>query len=128
MVVTTNLHLDLGIVRGNKFPLKRIIANIPAGVTLSEAYLTLKAAYTDADPGLFQKHITTANVSGVGRIENDGTSGTGELRFDLTEADTEAMVADTPYFFDIKLVDSGGYLLTVERGTTSAVNWVTQST
>lgn len=127
MAIQTDLHMGLGIVRGNQFPLKRIIANVPAGVTLEEAYLTLKVSYSDADPGLWQKHITTANVNGVGRIENQGSTGTGELRFDLTNTDTELMVANQPYYFDIKVVVSTGDLLTLERGTTSAMDWVTQS-
>jgi hypothetical protein len=127
MVVESNLHLGKGIVRGNQFPIRRIITRIPAAVTVDEAWLTLKAGLTDADPGLFQKHITTVNVAGTGQIEDNGAVRTNaKVRFDLLAADTTLMVAETQYYFDIKLLFSSGDLLTIERGLTSSEERVTQ--
>lgn len=117
MVVTTNLHLGLGIVRGDSFPIRRSVTGIPTGDTIASAKLTLKAAIGDADPGLFQVSASVED-SGV-------TSGIGVIRFDISSANTLLMVQDTPYYFDIQVTLTGGSILTPEQGTTSAVYQVT---
>jgi len=116
-----------GIVRGDQFSFRRIVRGVPAGVTISSAILTLKATIATADPGLFQKSITSSNVVGTGQIEDTGSSGVGKLRFDLTDDDTLLMTADTQYYFDIQVTLSNGDILTLERGQTSAVSQVTTS-
>jgi len=127
MVIETNLHMGEGIVRGDQFSFRRIVRGVPAGVTISSAILTLKATIATADPGLFQKSITSSNVVGTGQIEDTGSSGVGKLRFDLTDDDTLLMTADTQYYFDIQVTLSNGDILTLERGQTSAVSQVTTS-
>ena len=127
MVIETNLHMGEGIVRGDQFSFRRIVRGVPAGVTISSAILTLKATIATADPGLFQKSITSSNVVGTGQIEDTGASGIGKLRFDLTDDDTLLMTADTQYYFDIQVTMSSGDIFTLERGQTSAVSQVTTS-
>lgn len=119
MAIESNLHNGLGIVRGNVFSFRRVVANLPDGVTLSDAYATLKTNYADADPGLFQKHITATNVASTGQIEDTGSVGVAVLRFDLTATNTLAATADSPYYYDIDVVTSAGDKLTIERGVTS---------
>ena len=127
MVVETNLHMGEGIVRGDQFSFRRIVRGVPAGVTISSAILTLKATIATADPGLFQKSITSSNVAGTGHIEDTGASGIGKLRFDLTDDNTLLMTADTQYYFDIQITLSSGDIITLERGQTSASAQVTTS-
>lgn len=127
MVVESNLHLGKGIVRGDKFPIRRIVRKIPAGITISSSILTLKATIAIADPGLFQKSITSTNVAGTGQVEDTNTNGIGKLRFDLNSADTLLMVADTDYYFDIQVTFSDGTILTLESGLTQASAQVTTS-
>lgn len=112
-----------GFVLGNDLDVIRSIPNVPAGQTLTKAWLTVKAKETDADPGLIQKAITAAAVPGVGQITNNGSGGTGSVTFQLTAVDTQpgtnpaGIVAGLPYFYDIKVQTSAGKLYTVETGT-----------
>lgn len=120
MVIETNFHMGLGIVRGDAFSATRIIPNIPAGVTVTAAALTFKTLNSTADPGVIQKLITSIEQTDIGRIEADGSSGTAQLRFDLTTADTRALTVDTDYYFDIQLTFSNGNVRTLERGITQS--------
>ncbi len=117
MVVSSNLHLGLGIVRGDAFPIRRSVSGIPTGDSIVSALLTLKANIGDADPGLFQIAAT---------VEDSGSvSGIGVIRFDVSTANTLLMVQDTPYYFDIQVTLGAGSILTPEQGVTSAVYQVT---
>ena len=127
MVIESNLHLGKGIVRGDKFSIRRTVRGVPSGITISGSILTLKSTIATADPGLFQKSITSSNVAGTGQIENTGASGVGTLRFDLDDSDTLLMAADTEYFFDIQVTLSSGDIYTLESGVTSAKAQVTTS-
>lgn len=120
MVIESNLHQGHGIVRGNIFSLRRTITGLPSGITVSGAELTVKTSTDDADPGIFQKTITSSNVAGTGQIEDTGSTGAAVLRFDLGSADTLAMVANTEYYYDINITMSDASLVTVESGRTSA--------
>lgn len=128
MVVSSNLHLGKGIVRGDAFPFRRIIPGIPSGAVISSVIFTLKASLADADgSATIQKSITSSNVAGTGQVENVGTGGIGVIRFDLTATDTLAMIADQKYYFDIQVTLDSGDILTIESGITSAKEQVTQS-
>lgn len=116
MVVQTNLHMGLGIVRGDSFPLRRSITGIPSGDTISSAKLTLKTAIADADPGLWQLTAT---------VEDAGSTGIGVIRFDITPTQTLLMTQDQPYYFDIQVTLSDGSILTPEQGITAATYQVT---
>ena len=116
MVISTNLHLGVGIARGDQFPLRRTLTGLPANVTISSAKLTLKTNISDADPGLWQLSAT---------VEDTGSTGIGTIRFDVTSTQTLLMVQDTPYWFDIQVTLSNGSILTIEEGITSALYQVT---
>ena len=113
------------VVEGDDYEIARTIDAVPAGDTLATAWLTMKAAITDADPGLFQKQITTANVAGTGQITNTGAGGTGALRFDLTPADTALPTPGTPAVYDIQVRTTAGKIYTVEIGAFTTVQGVT---
>ena len=127
MVVETNLHLGKGIVRGDQFSIRRVVKGIPSSILVSSAQLTLKSTIATADPGLFQKSITSANVAGTGQVENTGASGVAVIRFDINDDDTLLMAADTDYFFDIQVKLSNDDIKTIESGVTSAKAQVTTS-
>ncbi len=129
MVVDGNLHNGLGIVRGDKFAIRRTVNRLPAGRTIAEAWLTVKAAIADADgSATFQKIITTTPSSGVGWIEDAGSSGSGIIRFDLSSTNTLAMTAGSSYYYDIQIRLDNDDILTLEKGMTSAVAQVTIDT
>lgn len=97
----------------------RTASGVPAGVTITKAWLTVKAAVADADPGLVQKAITTSDVPGTGQIENDGTGDVDfVVRFDLTRADTLAIgtLAGGKRYFDVQVLASDGNPYTAEIG------------
>lgn len=126
MAVTSNLHGGLGIVRGDVFSIRRTIDNIPAGRTLAEGWLTVKAAIADVDASAtFQKVITSSDVAGTGQIEDTGADGSGIIRFDITAANTTGMTAGTVYYYDIQIRLDNSDVLTLETGTTSAAAQVT---
>ena len=65
------------IIEGDSLAIRRTIDRTSSGlqtaVTITSAWMTVKKEQPDADPGLFQKVITTTDTPGVGQIENDGT-------------------------------------------------------
>ena len=126
MAVTGNLHGGLGIVRGDVFSIRRTINNIPAGRTLAEGWLTVKAAIADVDASAtFQKVITSSDVAGTGQIEDTGADGSGIIRFDISATNTLAMTAGTVYYYDVQVRLDNSDIFTLETGTTSASAQVT---
>ena len=89
-------------VAGDDFYVRKTVDDIPAGRVVAKAWLTVKADYDDADPGLVQKAITTTEVAGTGHIEDAGAGGTAILRFDLTDTDTNA-IGLTERVFDVQV-------------------------
>lgn len=98
----------------------RTASGVPAGVTISKAWLTVKAVVADVDPGIFQKEITTSDAPGTGQIEDDGTGDVDfVVRFDLTRADTLAigtLAAAGKRYFDVQVIASDGNPYTAEIG------------
>lgn len=113
---------------GDDLEVQRTVTGVPTGQTVDKAWLTVKAAAADADPGIFQKAITTTDVPGTGRITDAGSSGTATLRFDLTAANTALLTAGTEYFYDVQVKTSGGKIYTVESGKMIARRSVTAAT
>lgn len=115
-----------GLVRGDAFPLRRYV-KVPPGETIAEAWLGVKAAYSDGDgSATFLKTITETDNPGQGWVETDGAGGVASLRFDITSTNTLATTAGTRYLYDIQVrYDSGGPL-TVERGTATWAEQVVQ--
>lgn len=101
---------------------------LPTGETITAAWFTVKRSRSDADPGLFQKQISTSDVPGTGQIENDG--GADEdliLRFDINPADT-VLLDERPARFEIKVLTSTSDFDYPERGTCWATRNVTTDT
>jgi len=119
------------IVMGDDISIRRTIdraqSGFQAGVTITNAWFTVKAELADADPGLVQKDVTTTDVPGTGQIENDGTGDVNMVvRFDLLPADTVAI--DTLLrHFDIQVKTNGGQIYTPEAGGIAATREVTNA-
>lgn len=119
-----------GIVAGDDISLRRTIGftatGFETGVTIDEAWLTIKTAEADADPGLVQKIITTTDVPGTGEIETDGTGDVDMVvRFDLEPADT-VLIGSVLRFFDIQVKTAGGLIYTPEKGRITTTSQVTK--
>jgi hypothetical protein len=99
----------------------RSASNLPTGVVIAKAWLTIKEALTDADvAAIVSKEITTIEDAGNnGHIEEDGSAQAGDadpiLRFDLQAADTRAIDANHRYF-DVQVKTDTGAVYTGEKG------------
>lgn len=124
-----NLAAEIsGVVEGDDYEITRTITGIPAGDSIAKAWLTMKASINDADPGLFQKNITTIDVAGTGQVTDTGAGdGTGAVRFDLTPADTGSPVPGVAAVYDLQIRTVAGKYYTVEKGTFTTVQAVTDA-
>jgi len=128
VVVQIPFDNNEGFVRGDAFA-RVFFVNRLRGLTVSEAWLTVKAATSDADgAATFQKIITTSNVAGTGQIENAGSTGTAKLRFDITTANSEALTAGTVYYYDVQVKLSNNDIVTLVKGFATAEEQVTRDT
>lgn len=127
-LLNTTLDRGEGFIRSDQFPIRRRVYGVPASDTIAEAWLTVKTSKSDADgSALFQKIITSSNVAGTGQIEDTGSNGTAVLRFDVLQADSAALTADTQVFYDMHTrLSTAGNLVTVESGTVIATEEITQ--
>ena len=120
------------LVAGDDYEITRTITGLPSGYALNKAWLTVKASAVDADPGIFQKAITTSNVDGTGQIGDSGSSdGIGAVRFDLVPADTLLLTPGTAYVYDIQIRYTNSTLTKVntpEIGTITTTRGVTVTT
>ena len=120
-----------GIVEGDDYILPLLVTDLQSGDFVVEAYMTMKADIDDADPGLFQKIITTSDVPGTGQIVNSGAGDVDvELRFDLTPDDTILVdpLATPPAEWDVQIHTNDGYTNTPYKGTFSTEQGVTDAT
>lgn len=102
-------------------------ANIRPETTITKGWLTVMADPSGLDiSAVFQKIISTTNLTGTGWIEEDGT-GSIVVRFDLTSTDTALLTPDQNYYYDIKLLGSDGNLYVPETGRMIARQNVTKA-
>lgn len=93
-------------VQGGSYTYRKSIP-VTASDPLTKAWMTFKASRSDPDPGILQKTITTADIPGTGRIENNGAAtGIAVVRFDLWSSDTTGM-SPRDYWFDVKVMTVG---------------------
>ena len=116
--MATSLFEGKPHVRGDICAIRRRLHRLPAGTTVTKAWLMVKGAYADDDESaLISKEVTTSNVAGTGQIEDAGaTDGSATIRFDLLNADTTAVVADTRYVYAIQYKLSDGQVRELESG------------
>ena len=106
---------------GDHACIRRHFTSVESGVTITQAWMTVKRFIDDEDvDAIFQKVITTADVLGTGQIEAIGSSGTLTLRFDILPADSLLIGTDQKYF-DIQVKTNGAKIYTINSGTIRAV-------
>ena len=116
-----------GFVVGDDLEIQRTVTELLAPIEV--AWLTVKhhPGQPDEDARL-QKRITTTNVPGTGYITNTGGLDIdGDLRFDLTQADT-ANLGSRKYVHDIQIRLTSGMVYTIEKGTVQLEADVTKGT
>jgi len=117
-----------GYVAGDEFNVRKAVLNVKAGRTIVKAWLTVKNAATDADPGVIQKVITTTAQGGVGQITDSGADGTGEVLFQFTKTDTGTTLGpDKVFKYDIQLKFDNGDIATLQYGDLVLVRGVTDA-
>ena len=121
MVLIARLDRNLGIVKGDVISIRRTITGVPNGVTLSKAWLTVKALVTDLDAAAtFQKEVNSSGVIGIGQIEDTAaTSRIARLRFDLSATNTDDL--EDGYVYDIQVLTTEGGIITVEKGIVGSI-------
>ena len=116
-----------GFVAGDDLEIRRTVTDLPSPI--ESAWLTLKHYPSQPDDeAKLQKKIATTDVPGTGHIVEPGGPGTdGDLRFDLTQADTTSLGAKQ-YVHDIQIKLATGKVYTIERGTLELTAGVTETT
>jgi hypothetical protein len=116
-----------GFVVGDDLEIRRAVTELPAAIEAAWLTAKLHPGQSDEDAKL-QKRITTTDVPGTGQIVTAGGPGTdGDLRFDLTPADTERLGAKR-YIHDIQIKLSTSKVYTIEKGTLQLTADVTETT
>jgi hypothetical protein len=106
---------------GSSLTVRRTVTRMPDGSLIQNALFTVKATGPGTDnPDIILKTISTADQSGVGQIENEGCTGTCQLRFELTETDTILLTPNQPYYYWIEILLGLGASTTVEKGRITA--------
>lgn len=116
-----------GYVEGDDLEIRRTVTELPAAIEV--AWLTVKRHPNQPDEDArLQKRITTADVPGTGQVvAGGGTDVEGDLRFDLTQADT-ALLGIRRFVHDIQIRLTTGKVYTIEKGAIQLVAEVTKST
>ncbi len=116
-----------GFVVGDDLEIRRTVTELLAPIEVS--WLTVKHHPGQPDEeARLQKRITTTNDPGTGYITNTGGLDIdGDLRFDLTQADT-ADLGTRRYVHDIQIRLTSGMVYTIEKGTIQLEADVTKGT
>jgi len=106
---------------GSSLTVRRTVTRVPNGSSIQAAVFTVKPAEPGTDNAdIILKTITTIDQSGVGQVENQGCTGTSQLRFELTETDTILLMPNQPYYYWIDVSLDLGVSTTVEKGKITA--------
>lgn len=116
-----------GFVEGDDLEIRRTVTELPAAIAV--AWLTVKRHHNQPDDeAKLQKRITVTDVPGTGQVVEAGGAGTlGDIRFDLTQANT-AGLGSKRYVHDIQIKLVTGKVYTIEKGTIQLAPDVTEGT
>jgi hypothetical protein len=113
---------------GDTYTIQRTWADLPPGDAATKVWMTAKTDPTGADPGVWQKVITTSDVPGTGQITDDGgSSGSVAFRVDIAKADSRLLTPATEIHYDMQVLTGAGHLITLEIGTFRTVMDVTKA-
>jgi len=120
-----------GIVAGDDFDVVRTITNLPLGVTLTDAWFTVKAVVTDSDANALVKKRITPTQSADGIISDVGTDRVAEIIFYILPSDSDQLGgpvrATTGFVYDIQVRTNLGRVYTPEIGKIVAETQVTRA-
>ncbi len=116
-----------GFVVGDDLEIRRTVKDLPAAIAV--AWLTVKRHHNETDSSArLQKRITTTDVPGRGQIVEAGGPGVdGDLRFDLTQVDTDRL-GPKRYVHDIQIKLVTEKVYTIEGGSIQLTADVTATT
>jgi hypothetical protein len=108
------------VVMGDDFTIQRTYTNVPTGVTITKAWLTVKASdrQIDAD-ALMQLDITTSLTANGQITDADTTDGIIAMVFKLPRAKTALAQPGLQYGYDVQVKASDGLIHTMELGSIS---------
>jgi hypothetical protein len=115
------------VPRGNDLTITRTIVNVPSGQVLAKAWFTVKRYISDPDSSAVIQKIITAVLTAAGHITDTGSDGTGAVDFFILHTETDLLVEDVDYVYDVKVFTSGGKYYTPEIGTFVASGSVTDA-
>ncbi len=118
-----------GFAQGDAFEIPRtILVSDILPDTLSKAWFTVKRRQTDSDANAIFQKVITPTLASDGHIDEVGSDDeNGHLYFIVTSTDTRSMAADIRYFYEVKVLSSGGYPKRMEEGRIMARAGVTQT-
>jgi len=107
-----------GYVSGDDLRITRTYTELPDGIIISKAYLTIKERLIDSDAeAIIQKTITSAEDASGSITDPDTTGGSIALYFDLSSAETLELLPVTIYAYDVQVITQAGAIYTCEKGT-----------
>jgi len=114
---------------GDSLRVERTILSLPTGLTVSKAWLTIKADATDLDAAALVQLSITSTLTSSGQITDVGTtSGDGALRFTLTPAQTLLLTPEQVYVWDCQVLLSDGGIYTPCAGSIVGEQQITIAT
>jgi len=124
----SNLAVEItGFVVGDDLEIQRTVTELLAPIEVAWLPVKRHPGQSDEEARL-QKRITTTNDPGTGYItDTGGPDIDGDLRFDLTQADT-ANLGTRKYVHDIQIRLTSGMVYTIEKGTIQLDSDVTKGT
>ena len=116
------------VVCGDALAIERTISGVPAGLTITKAWLTIKATITDLDADALLQLTVTSVLASTGQITDTGATGVAVVRFTLSGAQTLLVPPEASYPFDVQVQTSDGALYTACKGTIRLEQQVTIAT
>ena len=117
------------IVIGDDFTISRTYIDVPTGVTITKAWLTVKASDRQLDAAaLMQLDITTSLTANGQITDADTTDGTIAMVFKLARAKTALALPNVQYGYDVQVKASDGLIHTMELGSMSFARGRTDAT
>jgi hypothetical protein len=115
VTVEDGIYVITGFAAGADLTIERTVTDLPAGETIAEARLLVKAKSSDSDTlHLLEKEVSEVPQPGVGLIVNDGDQAV--ISFNLLSADTIQLATGRAYYYYIAVKTSAGLLDLLERG------------
>jgi hypothetical protein len=95
---------------------RRIVNGVPPGLTIVQAWFTLKDNVTRTDAEAIAQKSITATATAAGQIVAAGSTGIADLLFHLLPTDTIRMTARVQYPYDIQVKLSNNKFYPVDSG------------